>query len=103
MKKMNPLFWGALAALALALLGVVLYFIGFLDLYIIFFLIPAGIITCIATFIYSLVRVRRLKKAGLPVSMATKAALIVSAVILLTVILSITALIIVFAMAISFM
>ncbi len=104
MKKKNISLWLIIGAiLALILIGVGLYFVGFLDVYIIFILIPGGLLLSLACFIVSFVSVRRLKKQGVPVPSVKKAALVVSAMIFLCMSVPVVTLILIFAGAIAFM
>ncbi len=101
--KIHPALLILAALLSLVLVCTGLYFIGYLDFFIIFILIPAGVIGSLCCFLYSLISALKAKKEGAPLSNGKKLALILSSVILGTVIVSVTALVIVFAMAIAFM
>ncbi len=103
MKKIHPFLWGLIVLAALALVGVVTYFIGFLDFFLVFILMPGILLATIVTFIVSLVSVLRLKKEDCPVPDGKKIALAVSAILLASVLVFITVLVVVFAMAIAYM
>ncbi len=91
----------AIAALVLICLG--LYSIGYLDVFIIFLLIPGTIIASLVCFALNLVSVVRLKRKGEPVPRGKKLMLGVMGAIFGCLLMFVIALIAVFAMAIAFM
>lgn len=92
-----------LAVLAAVLFCVGLYSVGFLDVFVIFVLIPGMIIAALICFIVSLASVMRLKRENKSIPSGKKTMLVISSVFLLCVLISVIALVAVFAMAIAFM
>jgi hypothetical protein len=102
-KSVKRLLIAFAAILAIALLCVALYIIGYLDVFIIFVLIPGIILASIACFVVSLVSVIRLQRKNEPIPSEKKTMLAISSVFLLCVLMSVVTLVAVFAMAIAFM
>ena len=102
-KSVKRLLIAFAAILVIVLLCVVLYNVGYLDVFIIFVLIPGVILAALACFIGSLVSVIRLKRENEPIPSGKKTMLAISSVFLLCVLMSVVALVAVFAMAIAFM
>ncbi len=95
-KKQIPLIWIAGAILALILLCIGLYFIGFLDVFIIFVLIPGAILGILAGFFVVLIGVLRLKREKKSIPAAKIAALLVLGLISVVVMIPIVLLILIF-------